>query len=161
MGTRVSFPPCIRPSTYLTLPRSTIEELLNSGTTVVCDRYVFSGISFSAAKGLALTWCRSPDISLPAPDLTLFLDISPEKARERGGYGEERYEKEALQREVRKIFHSLGGQVKDSGAKWVEIDAGQDRDAVGADIWAEVSKLPAEIAEPLRKLWMDQLSTGA
>ncbi|KAJ7602496.1 thymidylate kinase-domain-containing protein [Mycena polygramma] len=85
----------------------TIEQLLNAGTTVVCDRYAFSGVAFSAAKGLSLDWCRSPDISLPVPDITLFLDISPEKARQRGGYGEERYEHEELQRKVRACFSEI------------------------------------------------------
>ncbi|KAJ3503781.1 hypothetical protein NLJ89_g8282 [Agrocybe chaxingu] len=78
---------------------STIEKLLTAGTTVVCDRYAFSGISFSASKVnadgtpiLPFEWCRSPDVGLPAPDLVLFFDITPEKAKERGGYGEERLE---------------------------------------------------------------------
>lgn len=83
---------------------TSIEDTLNEGTTIICDRYAFSGVAFSASKGLPFEWCRTPDIGLPAPDLSLFLDISPEKAKERGGYGEERYEKEEMQRRVRQIF---------------------------------------------------------
>ncbi|KIK02728.1 hypothetical protein K443DRAFT_677321 [Laccaria amethystina LaAM-08-1] len=33
-------------------------------------------------------------MGLPAPDLILFLDISPEQAKLRGGYWEERYKRE-------------------------------------------------------------------
>ena len=67
----------------------TIESHLKSNTAVVCNRYAFSGIAFSAAKGLSLEWCRSPDVGLPAPGATLFLDITPEKARERWLWGGE------------------------------------------------------------------------
>ncbi|CAN6881920.1 unnamed protein product, partial [Brassica oleracea] len=49
------------------------------------------------------TFCRSlreelrlsliaPEVGLLAPDSVLYLDISPERAAERGGYGDERYE---------------------------------------------------------------------
>ena len=30
-------------------------------------------------KGLPYEWCRPPDVGLPAPDLVVFLDITPEK----------------------------------------------------------------------------------
>ncbi|KAJ7471927.1 thymidylate kinase [Mycena latifolia] len=131
----------------------TIQLLLAEGTTVLCDRYAFSGVAFSAAKGLPLDWCRSPDVSLPAPDLTLFLDIAPEKARERGGYGAERYETEELQRRVRDIFRQLSGEVDQ--AKWVTVDAGRARDEVAADVWDAMRPLTADggLAVRLQRLW--------
>jgi dTMP kinase len=100
--------------------RSTIIALLDSGTTVLADRYAFSGVAFSASKvtssALSYEWCRNPEIGLPAPDLTMFLDIAPEKARERGGYGEERYEKEEVQRRVRGVFERIGREMLAGGA---------------------------------------------
>ncbi|KAJ7145916.1 thymidylate kinase-domain-containing protein [Mycena epipterygia] len=130
---------------------TTIEQLLAQGTTVVCDRYAFSGVAFSAAKGLPLDWCRSPDVSLPAPDVTLFLDITPEKARERGGYGEERYEKEEMQRKVRDIFREISKEFDE--ATWVTIDAGRERDDVAADVWKHVYPLSTGVVSPLQRLW--------
>ncbi|TDL23816.1 thymidylate kinase [Rickenella mellea] len=119
---------------------SSIESTLAAGTTIICDRYAFSGVAFSAAKGLPLAWCRSPDVSLPAPDLTLFLDISPDIAKSRGGYGEERYEKEELQRRVRNIFHQLGDELpKDGAGRWAVIDAGRDLNTVSESLWHEVA----------------------
>ena len=50
-------------------------------------------------------------MGLPAPDITLFLDISPERARERGGYGQERYETEAMQHRVRTMFDRIGDEM--------------------------------------------------
>ncbi|PAV19943.1 thymidylate kinase [Pyrrhoderma noxium] len=66
---------------------SKIEQMLSSGISVISDRYAFSGVVYTAAKGIPLTWCKQPDVGLPAPDLTLFLDISPEVAALRGAMG--------------------------------------------------------------------------
>ena len=80
--------------------RSTIQAHLAAGTTVIADQYAFSGIAFSAQKSphlnLTYEWCKAPEVGLPAPDLTLFLDVNPEVAMQRGGYGEERYEKQEV-----------------------------------------------------------------
>jgi thymidylate kinase len=35
-----------------------MEAKLREGTTLVVDRYSFSGVAFSAAKGLDLNWCK-------------------------------------------------------------------------------------------------------
>lgn len=71
---------------------ATIVGHLRAGTTIVCDRYAYSGVAFSAAKVnekkepvLDLEWCKAPDRGLPAPDCVLFLDVSPEEAERRGG----------------------------------------------------------------------------
>ena len=80
------------------------------GITVVVDRYYYSGIVYSAAKGnpsLGLEWARSPEVGLPLPDLCIFLDITPEAAAERGGFGNEKYETNDMQRTVRSLFHRL------------------------------------------------------
>jgi len=107
-----------------------IKNLLDSGTTIICDRYAFSGTAFSASKALfqgyssstssplTYEWCRAPDVSLPAPDLTIFLDISPEQAaKEREGYGEERYEKPEMQTRAREVFRMIGKEMGTQG--WV------------------------------------------
>jgi hypothetical protein len=62
-------------------------RLLASGRVVVCDRYAYSGVAFSSAKGLDIDWCKAPDQGLPAPDCVIFLDISQDDAERRGGYG--------------------------------------------------------------------------
>ena len=36
---------------------------------------------------------QAPDSNLPAPDATIYLNMTPEAAAKRGGYGSERYEK--------------------------------------------------------------------
>jgi len=136
---------------------STILSDLKAGVTIVCDRYAFSGIAFSLAKGLPFEWCLFPDIGLPAPDLVLFFDISPEVARERGGYGEERYEREEMQRNVRVAFERIAQAQKEGDGKWVEIDAGRKVDAVGNDVWRQLGDLHASDIWDVGKLWVDRL----
>ena len=70
------------------------KHLLDDKTTIVCDRYAYSGVAFSSAKVdpqsgqplLSMEWCQAPDKGLPAPDCVIFLDISQEDAEQRGGY---------------------------------------------------------------------------
>lgn len=83
-----------------------IQDTLESGTLVVMDRYVYSGIAYSLAKsGLNdFDWLYSPDKGLPKPDLTMFLTLSMDELSKRLGWGNERYERESFQREVKKRF---------------------------------------------------------
>ncbi|XP_057820684.2 thymidylate kinase isoform X2 [Cryptomeria japonica] len=97
--------------------KSLIEAKLKDGISLIVDRYSYSGVAFSAAKGLDLSWCKAPEVGLPAPDLVLYLDIPPEKAAERGGYGGERYEKLNFQKEVAKLFKAL------QDSNWQVVDA--------------------------------------
>jgi dTMP kinase len=141
--------------------RSTIESLVLEGITVICDRYAFSGIAFSASKGLPYEWCRAPDIGLPTPDLTLFLDISPEKAKERGGYGEERYETEGMQRRVRAAFDRISQEMNRSSEPahggWITIDAGHERDVVSRVLWQHIEPILLGVDHPIQRLWTDMM----
>lgn len=53
--------------------RNTIIETLNKGINIVCDRYAYSGVAFSSAKGLPIQWCKQCDSGLPKPDLVIYL----------------------------------------------------------------------------------------
>lgn len=125
-----------------------MRELLENGTTIIVDRYYYSGIAFSAAKGtLSIDWCKQPDVGLPAPDLTLFLKVSQEVAISRGGFGNERYEKLDFQRKVSKIFDEL---ISSSDNCHV-IDADQGFDQVSNDIDEKVSRLLAQSLGPIQR----------
>jgi dTMP kinase len=87
-----------------------ISRWIAEGITVVVDRYYYSGCVYSAAKaipGLGLEWARHPDVGLPRPDLCVFLDVSPETAAQRGGYGVEKYEQAEFQARVRELFEVM------------------------------------------------------
>lgn len=92
-------------------------------------------------------------MGLPAPDLTVFLDISPQKAaEERAGYGGERYEKLDMQIRVRGVFERIGVEMRD---RWVRLDAGATVDEVSAAIWSAVNPLVDGVHEPVGKLWAE------
>ena len=66
-----------------------MEAKLKVGTSLIVDHYSYSGVAFSAAKGLELSWCKAPKVGLQTPDLVLYLDITPYIAAKPGDYGGE------------------------------------------------------------------------
>lgn len=57
-----------------------VEPLLKQGKIVVCDRYLFSSLAYQGAAGLDLHWMDCINKFALKPDLTLFLDVSPDVA---------------------------------------------------------------------------------
>lgn len=115
---------------------------IESGTTLVVDRYYYSGIVYSTAKNrsdLSLRWARAPDVGLPRPDLCLFLDLTPEAAAQREGFGTEKYESRDLQRRVRESFYELL-QLPD-GRDICVVDAGRSPEDVEREVWGLVESV--------------------
>ena len=56
--------------------KSQLMEILRSGTDIVCDRYAYSGVAYSVAKGLDFEWCLGADRGLILPDLVIYFDAS-------------------------------------------------------------------------------------
>ncbi|OCK97220.1 thymidylate kinase [Cenococcum geophilum 1.58] len=112
-----------------------IQADIETGITVIIDRYYYSGCVYSAAKNnptLDLNWARHPEEGLPRPDICIFLDISPADAAKRGGFGGEKYENQQMQDHVRQLF----GQLRSSSEKddFAKIDAGGSLDEVQRDV---------------------------
>eukprot|EP00735_Rhodelphis_limneticus_P014664 TRINITY_DN8730_c0_g1::TRINITY_DN8730_c0_g1_i1::g.23840::m.23840 TRINITY_DN8730_c0_g1::TRINITY_DN8730_c0_g1_i1::g.23840 ORF type:complete len:226 (+),score=30.59,sp/P23919/KTHY_HUMAN/49.28/4e-70,Thymidylate_kin/PF02223.12/3.1e-45,AAA_28/PF13521.1/0.00044,AAA_14/PF13173.1/0.05,AAA_14/PF13173.1/8.3e+02,KTI12/PF08433.5/0.071,MobB/PF03205.9/0.25,MobB/PF03205.9/1.3e+03,DUF463/PF04317.7/0.18 TRINITY_DN8730_c0_g1_i1:63-740(+) len=127
-----------------------INKLLESGTTVFCDRYAFSGVAFSAAKGLPRAWCKGPDVGLPEPDLVCFLELTPEQAASRGGFGQERYEKKELQEKVLSEFHALAAETP----HWRTIDAARPVEEIYSELkQAVLDTIHCSGEKPIGKLW--------
>ncbi|XP_054258641.1 uncharacterized protein LOC128983392 [Macrosteles quadrilineatus] len=126
-----------------------IEKSLLQGTTVIIDRYAFSGVAFSAVKpGLDLEWCKQPDSGLPKPDLVLLLNLTPEAQRARGGFGAERYEKDEIQRKVIEIYKTL------QDSSWKEIDADKSEEELTEELLSHITETVNESKLlPLGKLW--------
>ena len=64
-----------------------IHETLNKGINIVCDRYAYSGVAYSNAKGLDFEWAKSSDKGLPKPDIVFYIDMPVEECRKRTGFG--------------------------------------------------------------------------
>lgn len=126
-------------------------EILKSGTTLIVDRYAYSGVAFTAAKkGFDLEWCKQPDIGLPRPDAVLYLKLSSEAAAKRGGFGEERYEQTDIQKQVAVNFNIL--QDKD----WKVIDADKSQEDLTKELLIICQNtIHASSNKPVYKLWRE------
>ncbi|TRY63989.1 hypothetical protein TCAL_02077 [Tigriopus californicus] len=128
-----------------------LKRALENGSHVVVDRYAFSGVAFSAAKdGMSMQWCKQPDRGLPRPDLVCFLDVSPDEAQKRGGFGRERYEKLEFQARVRQNYDHL----MDDTWQIIQTDH-KTMDQVYAEVMAVVERtMQSQINQkPLTPLW--------
>eukprot|EP00744_Colponema_vietnamica_P027068 GILI01040416.1.p1 GENE.GILI01040416.1~~GILI01040416.1.p1 ORF type:complete len:228 (+),score=45.68 GILI01040416.1:63-746(+) len=140
---------------------NTIKSRLLSGQTIVIDRYAYSGVAFSSAKGLDLSWCKQPDVGLPDPDLVIYLDITVEDAMKRGNFGEERYEKADFQRKVRDTFFKLRTEF-DTPEKWKVLDATQSLEAIQLQIRELVRSTQEACAQsPIGRLWEGETSSSS
>mmetsp|Transcript_14760 Transcript_14760/g.57896 ORF Transcript_14760/g.57896 Transcript_14760/m.57896 type:complete len:227 (+) Transcript_14760:150-830(+) len=138
-----------------------IEESLAAGKMVVCDRYCFSGVAYSWAKGkpnMTESWCKAPDSGLPQPDLVLFLDLDPAAASARASYGDEIYEESDFQKRVREKYRLLRevDAADPLERTWTVLDAARPLDAVLADALshAHAAREACAAGAPLRRMWL-------
>ena len=118
-----------------------IEQWLSEGTIVVCDRYLASSIAYGEAQGLDPAWLADVQRLLPAPALTILLDIAPETAARRKKMNRDRYERDlALLSRVRQSYRR---QAQQDG--WLSLDGERPKEAVAADI---VKAVEPRLARP-------------
>jgi dTMP kinase len=107
-----------------------IEMWLNAGDAVVCDRYLASSIAYGEAQGLDPAWLARVQEPLPAPTVTVLLDIAPETAVKRKSTGRDRFERDmALLARVRQSYRRQA-----AAAGWAIIDAEQSKEQVSAAV---------------------------
>lgn len=108
---------------------------LESGTTIICDRYSYSGIAYGTVEGLDMERLRRIEAGFPEPDLILFLDMDVEKAlsRHESHLPLEFYEKSDFQKAAQKIYkeHLIS-------PRWVTVDASLSKNTVTEIITASV-----------------------
>mmetsp|Transcript_26792 Transcript_26792/g.61766 ORF Transcript_26792/g.61766 Transcript_26792/m.61766 type:complete len:290 (+) Transcript_26792:52-921(+) len=120
------------------------------GNSIVCDRYAFSGVAYSAAKGLDFEWCKTPDIGLPSPDAIFYLHVDPKVGQSRANFGDERYENAEMQTNVRKEFQR--SELR-AGVSWHDVDGDRAIDAIHAEIRGKVSTAKQGRAATAPPLW--------
>jgi len=54
-----------------------IEQTLDQGVTVICDRYYHSTLAYQGAAGVPVAWLRDLQKFALKPDLVLLLDVDP------------------------------------------------------------------------------------
>jgi thymidylate kinase len=94
-------------------------------------------VAYGEAQGLDPQWLTDIQKYLPAPVLTVFLDISPATAVERKTTDRDRYERDlAMQERVRV---SYARQAAAPG--WVTVDGERPKPVIAADVLAAVSRV--------------------
>lgn len=63
--------------------KETILNILNTGTTVIMDRYYQSNLVYGLSNGLDLDWLANLDKGLPKEDLVIILEISSNTSNKR------------------------------------------------------------------------------
>lgn len=129
--------------------KKAMEKQLLDGITLVVDRYSYSGVAFTAAKGLNLDWCKAPESGLLKPDLVLYLNLNTGALSRRMGWGDERYDVPEFQKRVNQMFMML----KDD-TYWKVINADKQEN----DLSDELTKVAIDAIErvqhePLTNLW--------
>jgi dTMP kinase len=111
-----------------------LQRWLDGGLVLVCDRYMASSIAYGEAQGLDPAWLTEIQKFLPAPDVTILLDIAPATAVQRKSVDRDRYERDlAMQQRVRESY------IRQAAAHgWVIVDGERSKDAVAAEVLSAV-----------------------
>jgi len=107
---------------------------LDGGLVLLCDRYVASSVAYGEAMGLDTAWLYDMQKFLPAPSLTVLLDIAPETAVQRKAVDRDRYERDiALQGRVRDSYRRQAAE-----HDWVCVNGERSKEAIAADVLSAV-----------------------
>lgn len=63
--------------------KETILNILNTGTTIIMDRYYQSNLVYGLSNGLDLDWLANLDKGLPKEDLVIILEITSNTSNKR------------------------------------------------------------------------------
>jgi dTMP kinase len=112
-----------------------IAKALAEGKVLVCDRYLASSVAYGQAFGLDGAWLLDVQKYLPAPTVTVLLDIAPATAVTRKSADRDRYERDlALQTRVRGHYQELAKTLPN----WVVLDGERPKDQIAADVFSAV-----------------------
>ena len=105
---------------------------LQRGRTVICDRYLMSTLAYQGLVADA-KWLLDINAKVLTPDLTIYLDVDAERARQRiqgTRWTEDIYESVFQQRRVREKYHDLIDRELPIIGPVVTIDASPSRETV-------------------------------
>ena len=111
-----------------------LDAWIAAGDVVICDRYRASSVAYGEAQGLDPAWLEEIQRHLPAPAITVLLDIAPETAVTRKATDRDRYERDlALLGRVRRSYRRQAAR-----HRWILVNAERSRDDVAAAVLAAV-----------------------
>jgi len=122
--------------------RTAIEAWIGQGVVVICDRYIASSIAYGDAHGIDAAWLTEIQRFLPAPDLTILLDIAPDTAVGRKAQARDRFERDLeLLSRVRASYRRQA-----AAPGWVRLEGERAKSEVAADV---IHAVETRLALPL------------
>ena len=110
--------------------RALIESSIAAGVVVICDRYVASSIAYGEAHGIDAVWLGEIQRFLPAPHLTILLDIAPDTAVGRKAAARDRFE-----RDLELLARVRASYCRQAAAPtWVRLEGERAKADVAADV---------------------------
>ena len=114
-----------------------IKPGLRKARIVICDRYVYSTLSYQGASDLDLKWIEHINRFALVPDLALFLDVSPEAVIERIRFKSKKSVMETLKYQ-KQVYKGYLRMVEEG--RLIRIDGNKSVDDVAADFFRIVVK---------------------
>lgn len=117
---------------------------LKNGTTVLCDRYYFSSYAYQGVD-VPLEWVMNANslcAEVKRPDLTIFIDVSPENAMQRinaNRTSTELYETEERLTKVRRGYFDAFDKLSDSENICI-IDGSGDMESIAEKVFCAAAE---------------------
>ena len=113
-----------------------IENYLQRGSVLICNRYYHSNIPYGIANGLDREWLESLDEGLPRPDFVILIDIKPKTSVARKGTNRDIHERDVkFLSEVRRQYLILAKE-----GNWIVVNGEDNVEKVSKDIWKAISQ---------------------
>ena len=122
-----------------------VEPALQEGKLVICDRYVDSSLAYQAyARGLGvefITQINERALTNYCPDLTVFIDLSPEDAfkRKKGADADDRLEQAGMEFH-RKVYAGYKELAEKYSERIFSVDGKQSPEEIFADVLKVLKK---------------------
>jgi dTMP kinase len=127
--------------------RGEVLPLLERGTHVVSDRFVYSSLTYQSVT-LDPAWVGEINARAVEPDLTVYLRVEPDLARARRsarGEGQELFDAEPVQQAIADLYDRLFGTTAADGS-WIQRSGSED--PAGSNAWIQQDPAPpAELAQ--------------
>ena len=120
-----------------------MEDAIDAGSVVICDRWTPSALCFGEADGLDPTWLQRVQEFLPVGDLNIFIDVPEEEALRRRPQMRDRFERDReKQKVIRANYETLwAANAEDDETLWAKVNGVGTPDQVFGRIWEHVSAL--------------------
>lgn len=113
--------------------QNTVMRALKEGKIVVSDRYIYSSLAYQGSAGLDLDWIETINANAQKPDLSIYIDVTPEVVLERLKRKKSVMENLQTQRKVQEIYQKYIEK-----GELIRVDGSKSKNEVLAGLYAEV-----------------------